>query len=80
MNKLQLIKIALLIVILAEEIRSDRNRIVKVSTSIDEKELTKIVNEKNAKKRIIYFLIRMLFDFALERGYIEKLLEMKGED
>ncbi|MBM6127387.1 hypothetical protein ACRS8G_12185 [Staphylococcus epidermidis] len=49
MNKLQLIKIALLIVILAEEIRSDRNRIVKVSTSIDEKELTKIVNEKNAK-------------------------------
>lgn len=23
---------------------------------------------------------QMLFDFALERGYIEKLLEMKGED
>ncbi|ASN71660.1 hypothetical protein 3S1_24 [uncultured Caudovirales phage] len=22
---------------------------------------------------------QMLFDFALERGYIEKLLEMKGE-
>ena len=23
---------------------------------------------------------QMLFDFALERGYIEKLLEMKGEE
>ncbi|KDP68542.1 hypothetical protein SEVCU111_0665 [Staphylococcus epidermidis VCU111] len=23
---------------------------------------------------------QMLFDFALERGYIEKLLEMKEED
>lgn len=46
---LKKLKIALLIVILAEEIRSDRKRIVKVSTSIDEKELTKIVNEKNAK-------------------------------
>lgn len=23
---------------------------------------------------------QMLFDFALERGYIEKLLEMKGDD
>ena len=23
---------------------------------------------------------QMLFDFALERGYIEKLLEMKGEN
>ena len=54
MNKLQLIKIALLIVILAEEIRSDRKRIVKVSTSIDEKELTKIVNEENEKENVSF--------------------------
>lgn len=46
---LKKLKIALLIVILAEEVRSDRKRIVKVSTSIDEKQLTKIVNDENAK-------------------------------
>lgn len=54
---LKKLKIALLIVILAEEIRSDRKRTVKVSASIDEKQLTKIVNEENAKKWITYFLI-----------------------
>lgn len=48
------LKIALLIVILAEEIRSDRKRIVKVSTSIDEKQLTKIVNDKNAKENGLF--------------------------
>lgn len=55
MNKLQLIKIALLIVILAEDIRSDRKRTVKVSASIDEKQLTKIVNEENAKNGSLIF-------------------------
>ena len=49
------LKIALLIVILAEEIRSDRKRIVKVSTSIDEKQLTKIVNDENAKNASFIF-------------------------
>lgn len=52
---LKKLKIALLIVILAEEIRSDRKRIVKVSTSIDEKELTKIVNDENAKNASFIF-------------------------
>ncbi|WP_336949790.1 hypothetical protein [Staphylococcus epidermidis] len=51
---LKKLKIALLIVILAEEIRSDRKRIVKVSTSIDEKELTKIVNEENEKENVSF--------------------------
>ncbi|MHA2915527.1 hypothetical protein [Staphylococcus epidermidis] len=55
MNKLQLIKIALLIIILVEEIRSDRKRIVKVSASIDEKQLTKIVNDENAKNASFIF-------------------------
>lgn len=52
---LKKLKIALLIVILAEEIRSDRKRIVKVSTSIDEKQLTKIVNDENAKNASFIF-------------------------
>ena len=52
---LKKLKIALLIVILAEEIRSDRKRTVKVSTSIDEKQLTKIVNEENAKNGSLIF-------------------------
>ena len=51
---LKKLKIALLIVILAEEIRSDRKRIVKVSTSIDEKELTKIVNENNEEENVSF--------------------------
>lgn len=51
---LKKLNIALLIVILAEEIRSDRKRIVKVSTSIDEKELTKIVNEENEKENVSF--------------------------
>ena len=51
---LKKLKIALLIVILAEEIRSDRKRIVKVSTSIDEKELTKIVNEEDEKENVSF--------------------------
>lgn len=52
---LKKLKIALLIVILAEEIRSDRKRTVKVSVSIDEKQLTKIVNEENAKNGSLIF-------------------------
>lgn len=52
---LKKLKIALLIVILAEEIRSARKRIVKVSTSIDEKQLTKIVNDENAKNASFIF-------------------------
>lgn len=52
---LKKLKIAFLIVILAEEIRSDRKRTVKVSASIDEKQLTKIVNEENAKNGSLIF-------------------------
>lgn len=52
---LKKLKITLLIVILAEEITSDRKRTVKVSASIDEKQLTKIVNEENAKNGSLIF-------------------------
>ncbi|MCG1472056.1 hypothetical protein K4U78_07595 [Staphylococcus epidermidis] len=52
---LKKLKIALLIVILAEEIRSDRKRIVKVNSSIDENQLTKIVNDENAKNVSLIF-------------------------
>lgn len=49
MNKLQLIKIALLIVILAEEIRSAKKPKINVILGIDEREITKIVNNQNVK-------------------------------
>ncbi|MGC7665136.1 hypothetical protein ACP2XC_09050 [Staphylococcus epidermidis] len=49
MNKLQLIKIALLIVILAEEIRSAKKPKINVISGIDEREITKIVNKQNEK-------------------------------
>lgn len=52
---LKKLKIALLIVILTEEIRSDRKRIVKVNSSIDENQLTKIVNDENAKNVSLIF-------------------------
>lgn len=52
---LKKLKIALLIVILVEEIRNARKRIVTVNTSIDEKQLTKIVNDENAKKASLIF-------------------------
>ena len=41
---LKKLKIALLIVILAEEIRSARKRTIRINVGIDEKQLAKIVN------------------------------------
>ena len=43
------LKIALLIVILAEEIRSAKKPNINVILGIDEREITKIVNNQNVK-------------------------------
>ena len=50
MNKLKAIKIALLIVILAEEIRSAR----KPNIELNGKQLAKIVNDENAKNAELF--------------------------
>lgn len=47
---LKKLKIALLIVILAEEIRSVRKRTIRINVGIDEKQLAKIVNNGKYKK------------------------------
>ncbi|MED7775760.1 hypothetical protein [Staphylococcus capitis] len=47
---LKKLKIALLIVILAEEIRSAKRPKINIISGIDESEITKIVNKENAKK------------------------------
>ena len=46
---LKKLKIALLIVILAEEIRSAKKPKINVISGIDEREITKIVNKQNEK-------------------------------
>lgn len=46
---LKKLKIALLIVILAEEIRSAKKPKINVIAGIDEREITKIVNKQNVK-------------------------------
>lgn len=52
---LKKLKIALLIVILAEEIRSVRKRIIRINVGIDEKQLAKIVNNENTKNTKLTF-------------------------
>ena len=78
MNKIQLIKIALLIVILAEEIRSARKRIVKVSTSIGEKQLTKIVNDENAKNT--RFKLRNFVHPKIDNTKSKSLMDIANHD
>lgn len=51
---LKKLKIALLIVILAEEIRSARKRTVRINVGIDEEQLAKIVNKENAKNAELF--------------------------
>ncbi|MGZ9468651.1 hypothetical protein ACXXHD_05110 [Staphylococcus epidermidis] len=46
---LKKLKIALLIVILVEEIRSAKKPKINVISEIDEREITKIVNKQNVK-------------------------------
>ncbi|ABI21756.1 hypothetical protein K4P21_09790 [Staphylococcus epidermidis] len=46
---LKKLKIALLIVILAEEIRSAKKPKINVISEIDERKITKIVNKQNVK-------------------------------
>ncbi|ASN69360.1 hypothetical protein 10S14_38 [uncultured Caudovirales phage] len=48
MNKLQLIKIALLTALLVEEVRNAK-RIVNVDLKINKDELVSYINEKNAE-------------------------------
>ncbi|MCY1564141.1 hypothetical protein NW133_12380 [Staphylococcus pettenkoferi] len=55
MSKLQLIKIALLIVILAEEIKSVGKKSDNELSKIDIKKLTKQINKVNAKDASNYF-------------------------
>ena len=52
---LKKLKIALLIVILAEEIRSARKHTVRINVGIDEKQLAKIVNNENTKNTKLTF-------------------------
>ena len=52
---LKKLKIALLIVILAEEIRSARKRTIRINVGIDEKQLAKIVNNENTKNTKLTF-------------------------
>lgn len=51
---LKKLKIALLIIILVEEIRSARKRTVRINVGIDEEQLAKIVNKENAKNAELF--------------------------